>query len=149
MENDVVNNTGHFIYPGAFVPMQKKEEVPTASINSYTAESSKEEAVTITEMKNLYKVEVAIPDVRREDFLLYADENILTVCLVHRDRGLDKNISFPLQQSNYECFNRTIVLPENADAEFTSAEYKAGILHLYVYKAKQPVKNLHTRIVVY
>ena len=54
-----------------------------------------------------------------------------------------------LQEFNYECFDRHIILPDNADPEFMSAEYTAGILRLYVAKAKQPAKNLHTRIVVY
>ncbi len=149
MENDVIKNAGHFVYPVAFVPIKKKEEMPVSSLNFHIDASSVEDALSVCELKNSYKVEVAIPDVKRDDLLVYADENILTICQVKRDRTLEKNLSFPLQQSNYECFNRNVILPENADTEFISAEYKAGILHIYVYKAKKPVKNSHTSIVVY
>ena len=148
MENDVLYNTDCLIYPGVYVPLLKEEEIKEELKRSHEGETVLP-PVNVTELPDLFNVEVAIPGVERENFLIYADENILTVCVVHKDRGLDKGESFQLHEFNYECFNRHIILPDNIDSDFISAEYKAGILRLYVPKAKHPAKNRHTRIVVY
>jgi HSP20 family molecular chaperone IbpA len=42
-----------------------------------------------------------------------------------------------------------IVLPVNADPVFISAEYKAGILLLYIPKSTRPSKWMNTKIAIY
>lgn len=148
MKNDVLYDTDSLVYPGVYVPLLKEEEVQSALKRSQEGETVLP-PVNVTELPDLFKVEVAIPGVKQENFLIYADENILSVFVVHKECGLKEGESFQLHEFNYQCFNRDIILPDNADAEFASAEYEAGILRLYVPKAKQPGKNQHTRIVVY
>ena len=148
MENDVLYDTGCLIYPGAYVPLLKEEEVQEELKRPHKGETILP-PVNVTEMADSFKVEVAIPGVKREDFLIHSDGNVLSVCVLHKECGLHEGERFQLHEFNYECFDRHIILPDNADSEFVSAEYKAGILRLYVPKAKQPAKNQHTRIVVY
>ncbi len=136
------------VYPGDYVPLLK-----TAAMQEELKIFKKNELVfpptNITELTDAYKVEVAIPGVKREDFLVQADGNILYVTVVHKELGNAAMESFQLHEFNYNCFNRHIVLPYNADTEFISAEYNAGILRLYIPKVNMPVSSLNTRIVVY
>jgi HSP20 family protein len=148
MENKVINNNGCSSYPGTYVPLMREEEMRKELKRSQEGKRLLP-PVNIAELSDCFKVEVAIPGVKREDFLIQADGNILSVFVLHKDCGCHESEWFKLHEFNYECFDRPIILPGNADAEFTCAEYKEGILHLYVPKTNQPVKNLHTRIVVY
>lgn len=148
MENDVLYDTGCLIYPGVYVSLLKEEDVQEELNRSYEGEAVLP-PVNVTELADSFKVEVVVPGVKRGDFLIHADENVLSVCVLHKECGLHEGESFQLHEFNYGCFDRHIILPDNADAEFISAEYRAGILRLYVPKAKLPAKNQHTRIVVY
>ena len=148
MENDVLYDTGCLIYPGAYVPLLKEEEVQEELKHPHEGETIVP-PVNVIELADSFKVEVAISGVKKEDFLIHSDGNVLSVCVLHKECGLHEGERFQLHEFNYECFDRHIILPDNADSEFASAEYKAGILRLYILKAKQPAKNLHTRIVVY
>jgi HSP20 family protein len=148
MKNTISHDIDCLIYPGVFVPLMKEKEVQNELKKSYKSKTVLP-AVNVTELSDSFKVEVSIPGVKREDFLIFADENILSVCAVHKDCGLHKGEKSQRHEFNHECFDRHIILPENADSDFISAEYAAGILYLHVPKTKQPAKNLHTRIAVY
>ena len=148
MKNDLVYNTGCSIYPGDYTPLLKAEEIENELRHPHEGKMVLP-PVNIAELADSYKIEVAIPGVRREDFLVKADANILSVQVLHKEYGCHGAEHFQLHEFNYQCFDRHIILPENADPEFTNAEYKAGILRLYIPKTNQPDINLRTRIVVY
>lgn len=148
MKNDILSNRDCLVYPGCFVPLLKEEDLQLELKRSHNSETVLP-PVNVTELADSFKVEISIPGVKREDFLILADENILSVCGVHKDFGLHEGEKFQVHEFNYECFDRHVILPENVDSEFVSAEYRAGILRLFVPKTKHPVKNMHTRIFVY
>jgi len=148
MGNFIFYDNGCLIYPGAYVPLIKEEEIQSAL--KHTNEGEKIlPPVNVTELADSYKIEVAMPGVKREDFLINGDENILSVCAVHKQSALLDGERISLHEFDYTFFDRHIVLPENADLEFTCAEYKEGILRVFVPKTNQPLKKMHARIVVY
>ena len=148
MKSDILYSPDCSIYPGDYMPLLRAEEIEEELKLSHEGEALFP-PVNITELADSFKVEVAIPGVRREDFLLHAKENVLFVRVLHKEYVVEGSERFQLHEFNYQCFDRQVVLPDNADAEFISAEYKAGILRLYIPKSDQPAKNRHTRIVVY
>jgi HSP20 family protein len=106
-------------------------------------------AISLTEQGEFVKVEVAVPGVRREDFVIYTDKNFLTVCVLHKEAEqplLKKN---GLPEFNNVFFYKHIQLPLNVDTAFISAEYNSGVLHLHIPTADEPAAKQHTRIVVY
>lgn len=148
MNNPIYYDADCLIYPGAYVPLMEEKELQEELRRPHEG-GTVLPPVNVTELPDSYKIEVAMPGLKREEFQLHIDENILSVCAVHKQRGNRLEESFQLHEFNYECFDRHILLPENADIEFTCAEYKEGILRLYIPKTEKPTKNLHTRIVVY
>lgn len=147
MENAIFYHSGYFTYPGKPVPIVNELDVQAALLEPHKGETILP-PVNVSELADLYKVEVAIPGVRREDFLIHANENVLSVCVLHKEQ-VQIGERFQIHEFNYECVNRAIVLPTNADVEFSVAEYKSGILKLYVPKSTQPSRNLNATIVVY
>jgi HSP20 family protein len=140
--------TNHPVYPGAYVPLLNEDELHREIIQSFSGKADLL-PVNITELPDLYVVELSIPGVSREDFLIHADENILTVCVCHKGCSLHTKADFKKQAFNYGLLDQHIDLPANADPAFISAEYNSGTLRFHVPKNKKPVKNLHARIVVY
>jgi HSP20 family protein len=147
MKNPAFYPSDHSTYPGEYVPLLREEEVKEELKHSHAGEIHP--PVNITELADSFEVEVAIPGVTREEFFIYADKNVLSVFVLRQEAQIQKSKNFHLHEFDYQCFTRSIVLPENVDIEFACAEYKAGILHMYVPKMKQPAKNVHANIVVY
>lgn len=136
------------IYPGGFVPLMNEAELQKEINHTFKTESILP-PVIISELNDSYIIELTIPGINREDFLIHADDNVLSVCVLHKESCFP-DIGKPNRSGfNYGLFNRRIQLPSNADTAFISAEYYAGTLRLNMSKTSRPVKNLHSTIVVY
>jgi HSP20 family protein len=147
MEDAIFYHSGYFTYPGNPVPMVNELDVQAALLEPHEGDTILP-PVNVSELVELYKVEVAIPGVSREDFLIRGNDNVLLVCVLHKEPASTCE-SYQLHEFNYECVKRPIVLPSNAEVEFSVAEYKNGILRLFVPKSKQSTKNRPATIVVY
>jgi HSP20 family protein len=148
MKPAIQNITHSCIYPGDYVPMINPDEMQR-QLNRFSLQEAVSPPVNISETEDLFTVEMAVPGVNRGDFMIQADENDLSVSVVHQESPAQAAEKFQQHEFNYNIFNRHIILPENADTEFVSAVYNSGILRLIIPKVKQLVKKLHTRIVVY
>jgi HSP20 family protein len=136
------------VYPGDYVPLLKIDEMEQ-EFNLFNQNECTLLPANITELASIYKIELAIPGAKREDFFIETDGNVLSVSVFHQPLAQTNPESFQLHEFDYNCCKRHVILPDDADTEFLSSEYKAGILCLYVPKVKNPVKNSHTTIVVY
>jgi HSP20 family protein len=83
---------------------------------------------------NCYKIEMAVPGARREDFIINVHDNVLFIAALPRN--------------NNDSIEQHLVLPSNADSEFASAEYRQGLLNLYISKTNKLSKTTN-QIVVY
>ena len=146
--NAVLHRSEYSVYPGNYVPMLNEIE-----INEEIAKTKQDgimiPSVNITESGDFYKVEIALPGVDRQSFVVYADKNILSVYVVRHEQKIGDPEKFRLHEFNCNCFERHIELPGDADTEFVSAEYKEGVLRIHVPKTSERSIIQHTRIVVY
>jgi HSP20 family protein len=145
-ELGLYNNDCPF-YPGAFIPLPDEERMLQELLNS-GKKTAEKLLVNMDEYNDCYKIEAALPGIRREDVFVYVKGNILSVIVLHKDCEDAKKKS-QIHEFDCRCIERHIALPENADAEFVSAEFRQGILRLHIPKAdKYPA--VHTQqIVVY
>lgn len=146
--NTFLHNSECFIYPGDYAPTFSEKEIREEIVRTKRDEIISP-SVNIADANGSYKVEIALPGVDRENFLIYTDKNILSVYVGHPCQKADDPKSFRLHEFSYKCFERHIELPGDADTEFVSAEYKEGVLSIYVSKSCGAAINLHNRIVVY
>jgi HSP20 family protein len=136
------------IYPGVYVPMMDEAEASRELICSYHGEAISP-PVNVIELPEAYKIEFSIPGVSRENILIHAEGNVLSVFVVRKKYGAINGEDFKMHEFNYGNFGRHIILPDNADTVFLSAEYRAGILRIIIPKSIYPTRNPHSRIVVY
>lgn len=105
-------------------------------------------ALNISEEDKQYRVELAAPGMKKDDFNIDVDDNMVTISSEKEsetnDEADDKKYSF--REYNYSSFSRSFSLPENADAEKISAKYADGVLCLTVPKKEQQLKAKKNKI---
>jgi HSP20 family protein len=102
-------------------------------------------SINITEEQNDYKVELAAPGMKKDDFNIDIDNNIVTISSeketeTSNGNGKDqKNYTF--REYNYSKFSRSFSIPDNAETSKITAKYSDGILCLTIPKKAEQVKK--------
>jgi HSP20 family protein len=97
-------------------------------------------AVNIYESNDDYKIEVAAPGMKRNDFKVELDNNILTISsqLETNNEQKDQQGEYTRREFSYESFQRSFALPETkVEGEKISAKYVDGILYITVPKREE------------
>ncbi len=90
--------------------------------------------VNIKEAKDSFVIEMAAPGMKKEDFELDLDNNILVISAKNEQNEVSKQENYTRREFNYCNFKRAFTLPETADVEKISAKYDAGILVISIAK---------------
>ena len=102
----------------------------------------------LDEYNDYYKIDVLIPGANREDIFLYVKNSVLSIIVLNM--ACEKHLrQLYIHEFDTRCFERHILLPENADTEFVSAEYKHGVLNLHISKTLRPSPVNDQQIIVY
>lgn len=119
------------------------------SNRNFTTDGSTLPSVNVKETDNDFRIELAAPGMKKEDFRVELDKNLLTISAEHKEEKEEKNGEgkYSRREFNYESFSRSFTLPaEVVEREKIGASYKDGILNIVVPKkdvAKtQPVRNI-------
>jgi HSP20 family protein len=142
------NSSIHDIYPGEYTPLPELEQL-ASELKIHRNGTVVEPLMNVKDTAQSFTVEVAIPGVKRENFLIAVDEHVLSIALFSKRSADYVTETFHLHEFNYDCFDRRILLPDTVNAELASASYKEGLLHIYIPKESKPVKTGSMRIVVY
>lgn len=100
-------------------------------------------AVNIKERDKDYVIELAAPGMKKEDFEIELDNNILTVSSKKKEEKVEEKSNYTKREFNYCGFQRMFTLPETANIEDIKAEYKDGILVLLI--AKKPEAQIQPK----
>ena len=87
-------------------------------------------AVNITEHKNEYRVALAAPGLKKEDFKIDVDGNMLSIGCEKEESMEEKNKKFTRKEFSYTSFSRSFTLPEEVNREQIVAKYEDGVLHI-------------------
>ena len=87
-------------------------------------------AVNITEQKNEYLVSLAAPGLRKEDFKIDVDGNMLTISSKKEESKEEKDKKFTRKEYSYSSFSRSFTLPEEINQEKIEAKYEDGVLKI-------------------
>ena len=96
-------------------------------------------AVNIRENNENFVVEMAAPGMKREDFHVELDGNLLTI----RSEKNEENVQndgerYSRKEFSYQAFQRSFQLPkEVVDADKIEAHYENGVLHLVIPKKEE------------
>ena len=97
-------------------------------------------AVNILENKNDYNVSLAVPGMKKEDFNINVDGNMLTISCEKEENIEEKADQFTRKEYNYSSFSRSFTLPEEVNKEKIEAKYEDGVLKLILPKREEAKK---------
>lgn len=98
-------------------------------------------AVNITELKDSYIVSLAAPGLKKDDFKIDLDGNMLTISCEKEESSEEKDAKFTRKEYNYSSFSRCFTLPEEVNKEKIEAKYEDGLLKIslpYIQEMKKP-----------
>ncbi len=87
-------------------------------------------AVNITEQEKEYQVELAAPGMKKEDFRIDIDGNLLTISSEKEEKQEETNKKFTRKEYSYAGFSRCFTLPEEVNKEKIEAAYDNGLLKI-------------------
>ncbi|HWV64861.1 Hsp20/alpha crystallin family protein [Chitinophaga sp.] len=98
-------------------------------------------AVNVSEDKDSYKLSVAAPGMKKDDFKIDLEGHLLTISAETEDKKEEKNEKYSRQEYNYSSFSRSFTLPESINKEKIEAQYEDGVLKLKLPKNEEAKKN--------
>ena len=87
-------------------------------------------AVNIKEDGNHYNVSLAVPGLKKNDFKIDIEGNMLTVSSEKEERKEEKDEKFTRKEYSYSSFSRSFALPEDVKMEAIDARYEDGVLNI-------------------
>lgn len=104
-------------------------------------------AANTSETPDHFHVELAAPGLKKEDFKLNLDKNMLSISVEQRSENNDDQKNYSKREYSYSSFVRSFTLPETADDNSIEAEYTDGILKINIAK-KEEAKSVRRQIEV-
>jgi len=102
-------------------------------------------AVNIAESEGHYHIELAAPGLKKEDFKLDLDRNVLTISAEKTTEQENNDKQYNKREYSYTSFVRSFTLPDSADDAQIDATYTDGILKIDVAK-KEEAKSIRRQI---
>ena len=97
-------------------------------------------AVNITERKDDYLVSMAAPGLKKEDFKIDVEGNLLTISSETEEQKEEKEERYTRQEYSYSSFERSFTLPDDINKDKIYAHYKDGVLELILPKKEEAKK---------
>lgn len=97
-------------------------------------------AVNVVEHQDGFRIDVAAPGLKKEDFKLNLNHNNLTISAYQETQKEDKESNgekYTRREFSYSSFQRTFTLPTSIDADNIRASYTDGVLKIDVPKREE------------
>jgi HSP20 family protein len=111
-----------------------------SSMSNWKSSGATLPAVNVRETNDDFQIEVAAPGMKRADFKVELDNNVLTISSqreeTHEEK--DQHGSYTRKEFSYQAFQRSFTLPQNkVEGEKIAARYQDGILHITIPKREE------------
>jgi HSP20 family protein len=102
-------------------------------------------AANISETNDEYHIELAAPGLKKDDFKIRVDDQVLSISVEQHKENTENNKNYNKREYSYTSFVRSFTLPEGADDARIAAEYTDGVLNINVPK-KEEAKSVSRQI---
>ena len=96
-------------------------------------------AVNIKETKETFEVQLAAPGMKKDDFKIHLDGNLLTISSETGSQFEEQEESnYSRKEFSYQSFQRSFTLPKDVvDSDKINAKYEGGVLNLIIPKREE------------
>jgi HSP20 family protein len=103
-------------------------------------------AVNISENEDGFMLEMAAPGMKKSDFKINLDNNVLTISSEKQEEQEDSKQNYSCKEFNFSSFSRSFTLPKSIDFDKIKADYKDGILRVSLPKREDAKVALNRQI---
>src|SRR5690606_5042435 len=97
-------------------------------------------AVNIKEQDKSFSVELAVPGMKKEDFKIELDKDMLTVSAeISSESESEDEALYSRREFKYASFKRVFTLPKAIDKDQINASYTDGVLNLTLPKLEAAI----------
>ena len=105
-------------------------------------------AINVVESDKDYKVEVAAPGMKKEDFNIHlGDNNELIITMEQKNENKEEHKKYLRREFAYSKFQQSFALPDNIEKEKSSASVNDGILTIELPKQAPEEKAKVNRVI--
>ena len=94
-------------------------------------------AANISETADHFHIELAVPGVKKEDFKLKLERDVLSISVERQIEPDQQERSYAKQEFSYTSFVRAFTLPDGANADGIQAKYNDGVLSIDIPKIEE------------
>lgn len=105
-------------------------------------------AVNIRESEDNFVLDVAAPGMKKEDFKINLDNNVLTISSEQKNENEEKNEKYTRKEFFYNAFSRSFTLPKTIDLDKIRADYKDGVLSVSLPKREDAKVAVNREIAI-
>src|SRR4051812_33709025 len=99
-------------------------------------------AVNVIENNEEILIEVAAPGLRRDDFRIEVDNDMLIISSEHNDATDERRANYTRREFNYQAFQRSFTLPSSeVKGDKIHAKYADGILRIAIPRTEESKKK--------
>ncbi|TDQ30919.1 Hsp20/alpha crystallin family protein [Zeaxanthinibacter enoshimensis] len=93
--------------------------------------------VNIRETKDAYFVDMAVPGMKKSDFQIELDNQVLSISSEIQEEQEQQEENYTRREFGYSSFKRSFTLPETIEEEQIRAEYTHGVLSIHLPKKEE------------
>ena len=105
-------------------------------------------SVNIIEEDQRFRVELAVPGMKKDDFKVSVDDDIMTISAERAEEKNEEKERYTRREYYYGSFERSFTLPSSCNPEKIEARYEDGVLRFYIPKVNTTKKNQSKEIKV-
>jgi HSP20 family protein len=124
--------------PSFFNNLFSRDLMDWSNLN-YSSTNTTLPAVNVRETDNEFEIEVAAPGLKRDDFKVNLDNDMLTISSERKDEKIENgDTGYTRKEFSYQAFQRSFSIPENiVNGDLISAKYNEGILRVVLPKREE------------
>lgn len=96
-------------------------------------------AVNITESDRGFKIELAAPGLKKSDFKINVDKNVMSISVEKTEEKSDESNVYSKKEFSYTSFSRSFTLPDTVDYSNIDASYQDGVLAIAIGKKEEAI----------
>ncbi|MEE1961230.1 HSP20 family protein [Flagellimonas taeanensis] len=136
------SNSNGLTFPmwSSWIDEMFNKEIPTVFTSNFNTGITLPK-VNIRETKDSYYVEMAVPGLKKSDFMVDLDNKILSISADAKTEAHENEGNLIRKEFGYSSFKRSFSLPETVNEDKIKAEYRDGILSIHLPKLEEAIQK--------
>lgn len=97
--------------------------------------------VNIRETKDAYFVDMAVPGLKKSDFVIDLENQVLSISTEIEEQHQHQEENYTRREFGYSSFKRSFSLPETVNEDAIQAEYNNGVLSIHLPKKEEAIQK--------